>query len=113
MKPHFHHHSCPQCGHYVGWRRLHFGSRYTEWACESCGSQICYDAKSKWLSALVVFAWCILTGLLFMRFHLINWLGFVPLMLAGMFPTVGVLRVTLAQPSRTPSPDLREPAKDA
>jgi predicted RNA-binding Zn-ribbon protein involved in translation (DUF1610 family) len=112
MEPHFHRHSCPNCGHYVGWRRLHLGSRYAQWACESCGSQLCYGANSKWLSVLISLTWFVLPALLFMRFHLIHWWGFMLLMLAGIIPTVGVLRVVSAK-ATTASMDLHEHAKDA
>jgi predicted RNA-binding Zn-ribbon protein involved in translation (DUF1610 family) len=113
MKPHFHRHSCPQCGHYAGWRRIHFTARDAQWTCESCGSELCYGTKSKRLSILITFATYLLAALLFMRFHLVDWLGFALLMLAGIFPTVGVLRVVLAQSSKTPSSDSRQHAKGA
>ena len=113
MKLHFYRHSCPNCGHYVGWRRIYFGSRYAQWACEACDSPLCYDAKSKWLSLLVTFAWLILAELLFMRFHLIHWWGFMLLALSGIFPAVNVLKVILDRSGTTEPADLREHAKDA
>jgi len=113
MKPHFHHHSCPNCGQYAGWRRIHFGSRDAEWTCDACGRQLCYDAKSKWLNVLITCTWYLLSALLFMRFHLIHWWGFMLLMLACVFPTVGVLRIVLAKSNKTAPPDLPEHAKDA
>jgi hypothetical protein len=82
------------------------------WLCKSCGSELCYDTKSKRLSVLVMFAWYLFPALLFMRFHLIPWWGFIPLVFVGAFPSISMLRVVLAQSNKIVTPDLHENAKD-
>jgi hypothetical protein len=111
MKPHFHRHSCPQCGHYAGWWRIHFGARDAAWACKSCGCQLSYATKSKWLCILSTFAWFIFAALLFGRFHLIQWWGFAFLVLAGVFPISSLLQVVRQKKDETISPDLHEQPK--
>jgi hypothetical protein len=60
-----------------------------------------------------MFAWYLFPALLFMRFHLIPWWGFILLVLVGVLPSISMLRVVLAQSKKTATPDLHENAKDA
>lgn len=54
----YHHHSCPNCGQYVGWKKIYLprwcGAR---WQCPECGSLLKYDLKHRfWAScAMTVF----------------------------------------------------------
>jgi len=67
MKPKFHHHSCPVCGHRVTWWRLYVASWiWAHWHCSSCRTLLAFDFRFRCMVAILALLW---TGFIFFVVH--------------------------------------------
>ena len=55
MQPKYDRQSCPNCGHRVGWRRIHIRAWiWAKWKCEACNKELRFDPNSRYLGALLL-----------------------------------------------------------
>ncbi len=87
MKPQYHRHSCPNCGHRVSWSRLHLRAWiWARWRCESCSSELRFDSGRRWLYAGLSALWFIFLVALVRQY--------VDLWVCGVLVFVGVIAIS-------------------
>ena len=96
MKPQFHRHSCPNCGHRVNWTRLHLRAwSWARWRCESCGSELCIDSGRRWLCPILCGLWCGFLG--FWVYREVQWWVWAVLLCVGSIAVFRLERIRLVQ----------------
>ena len=98
MKPLFHRHSCPNCGHRVGWLRLSLNAwSWARWKCESCQSGLCFDSSRRWVCALLFGLWVGFLGLCV--YQQVQWWVWIILLCVGSIAAFRLERILCVQPS--------------
>tara|TARA_B100000609_G_C17180839_1_gene417027 strand:+ start:723 stop:1085 length:363 start_codon:yes stop_codon:yes gene_type:complete len=60
----YHRHSCPNCGNYVGNKRIYLKAwLWAQWECRHCGAKLCFSKKRRVLIAC-------LSGIVFLMAYL-------------------------------------------
>ena len=91
----FQRHCCPQCGHYVGWKRIYLGSPHAVWNCETCGIRLTASTGTRWLIAVTSLLWIVGIINLGSTYHPIDWRGVIFLTLLGWAVTANLLKVVI------------------
>ena len=113
MKPKFHHHSCPVCGHRVSWWRLYVWSWiWARWQCPSCGTRLRFDSGFRWLVALLCILWA---GFVFFAIHQHFHPRWYVIFFLGSALILQLDRISVAESSGKTERqhDLHKPTKDA
>ncbi len=51
----YHRHSCPNCGNFVGNKRIYLKAwLWAQWKCEHCGTKLCFSKKRRFLMAFPI-----------------------------------------------------------
>ena len=102
-------HSCPVCGRSASRSRLYLHSGiWARWNCESCGTRLRFDLKTRLMIAALLMLWgglCLSVGLCFaFFFDLYGWFltgALVVLYIVGMFLIFRLDRIALAESVHT------------
>jgi hypothetical protein len=77
MKPAYHRHGCPMCGHRMSWARLYLRNwTLAQWPCESCGTLLQFHFASRLLCALLLGVWIFFWSI-FVLPHVALWVSIV------------------------------------